>query len=81
MDMSIEVNIQPPQNSGRKIPTHARTYASTRSYLAPIVGLPGAVNQSAQSEMEELDGEQTRESYAELTSRWGLDMEVSGTST
>lgn len=59
-------------DSARKPPVHKRTYANTRSYLAPVALLPSELK----IENEQVGGDNTRESYADLTVRWGLDVEV-----
>jgi hypothetical protein len=66
--------------ANRKVPAHNRTYASTRSYLAPITVLPAEADSNTQSHSvsyRDLGDGSTHESYIDLTVRWGLDMEVS----
>jgi hypothetical protein len=64
--------------ANRRAPAHKRTYASTRSYLAPIAMVPQGNGAGVKTEDHTGDHEEetVRESYADLTSRWGLDMEV-----
>jgi len=65
--------------TSRRVPVHKRTYASTRSYLAPIAMAPQAADSGIKKEESkgELEEESVRESYADLTTRWGLDVEES----
>ena len=64
--------------TSQRVPVHKRTYASTRSYLAPLTMAPQGTKPSIKKEEsnDDLDEESTRESYADLTTRWGLDIEV-----
>ena len=74
---SLESNAQEGEAS-RRVPVHRRTYANARSYLAPIAALPSTKPSGIKMEesTSQVEDESTRESYADLTSRWGLDVEV-----